>query len=210
MKGLTEKQRLILNYIEDFMNTTGMAPTVYEIAAHFRIKTSTVFAHLQALQKKRFLSRSSKARSLALLKPRRKTRHPGGLRAIPVIDNPGNWETTFSGPRREFYCDSSLFKRTLHSDCRTLYALRIRGGGMVEKGILEGDIAIVKRHPETLKEGDIILLSQGNGEGCVLRSCLRCSNGRLAFSDGSTGNVEECALKDLPLCGVVVGVQRSL
>ena len=81
---------------------------------------------------------------------------------------------------------------------------------MEEKGILEGDIAIVKRHPETLKEGDIILLSQGHGEGCVLRSCLRCSNGRLAFSDGSTGNVEECALKDLPLCGVVVGVQRSL
>ena len=29
------------------MNTTGMAPTVYEIAAHFRIKTSTVFAHLK-------------------------------------------------------------------------------------------------------------------------------------------------------------------
>ena len=51
MKGLTEKQRRILNYIEEFMNSVGMAPTVYEIADHFAIKTSTVFAHLRALQK---------------------------------------------------------------------------------------------------------------------------------------------------------------
>ena len=36
MKGLTDKQRHILNYIEDFMNSVGMAPTVYEIADHFK------------------------------------------------------------------------------------------------------------------------------------------------------------------------------
>ena len=32
MKGLTDKQQEILDYIENFLNTKGMAPTVYEIA----------------------------------------------------------------------------------------------------------------------------------------------------------------------------------
>ena len=63
MKTLTEKQRNILEFIEEFLDREGMAPTVYEIADHFGIKTSTVFAHLRALQRKKQLSRSSKARS---------------------------------------------------------------------------------------------------------------------------------------------------
>ena len=45
MKTLTEKQKDILNFIEDFMEKDAMAPTVYEIADFFKIKTSTVFAH---------------------------------------------------------------------------------------------------------------------------------------------------------------------
>lgn len=50
MKTLTEKQKNILEFIEEFLDREGMAPTVYEIAAHFDIKTSTVFAHLRALR----------------------------------------------------------------------------------------------------------------------------------------------------------------
>ena len=52
MKELTAKQKNILDYIEDFIEQEGMAPTVYEIADFFKIKTSTVFAHLRALQRK--------------------------------------------------------------------------------------------------------------------------------------------------------------
>ena len=55
MKGLTDKQRNILEFINDFMEANVMAPTVYEIAEHFNIKTSTVFAHLRSLQKKNYL-----------------------------------------------------------------------------------------------------------------------------------------------------------
>ena len=86
MKGLTDKQRNILEFISDFMEANVMAPTVYEIAEHFNIKTSTVFAHLRSLQKKNYLKRSSKARSISLSKPRRKSRCPNGLRSVPLLD----------------------------------------------------------------------------------------------------------------------------
>ena len=39
MKGLTEKQRQVLEFIESFEETNGMAPTVYEIAENFSVKT---------------------------------------------------------------------------------------------------------------------------------------------------------------------------
>ena len=72
MKKLTEKQGKILDFIMEFRKKHDMAPTVYEIAESFAIKTSTVFAHLRALQKKKFIVRTSKARSIILLKNKRK------------------------------------------------------------------------------------------------------------------------------------------
>ena len=86
MKTLTEKQKNILEFIEEFLDKEGMAPTVYEIADQFDIKTSTVFAHLRALQRKKQLSRTSKARSISI-SGRKKTgiRLPRGLFAIPLL-----------------------------------------------------------------------------------------------------------------------------
>lgn len=207
MKGLTAKQRDILVYIETFIGTEGMPPTVYEIADHFKIKTSTVFAHLRALQKKNCISRSSKARSIALTGAKRKIRPPAGLRAVPVHDERDDDPLLRTDSRKELCCDSSLFEKTLHTDCRNLYAFRVHGSGMKEFGILDGDIAIVKRHPESVKKGDILVTVE-NGEA-ALKSCAEVENDRLSLIDAS-GKTEECSLKEIPLKGVVVGVQRAL
>ncbi len=67
MKRLTEKQQQILKFVMEFENTEGMAPTVYELADYFGVKTSTIFAHLLALQRKGKISRTSKARSLKII-----------------------------------------------------------------------------------------------------------------------------------------------
>ena len=68
MKGLTEKQQNILDFITEFQSRQSMAPTVYEIADRFDIKPATAFAHLRALQRKGYIDRSSKARSVTLLR----------------------------------------------------------------------------------------------------------------------------------------------
>lgn len=66
MKELTEKQRSILSFIEEFAEKERMPPTISEIASRFHIKTSTAYAHLIALQKKSVLKRTPKARNLEL------------------------------------------------------------------------------------------------------------------------------------------------
>jgi len=63
MKQLTEKQSEILNAITNGY-IVGKVPTVYELADMFQIKTSTVFAHIRALERKGKLTRTSKARSI--------------------------------------------------------------------------------------------------------------------------------------------------
>ena len=68
MIELTQKQQDILDFIEEFIQREGMSPTVYEIAEFFGIKSATAFAHLRALQRKGYVDRSSKARSLTLMR----------------------------------------------------------------------------------------------------------------------------------------------
>lgn len=207
MKGLTQKQRNILNFVEDFMDREGMAPTVYEIAEHFGTKTSTIFAHLRALQKKNYLSRSSKARSISLLRSRKKMRRLAGLRSIPVYDDQTENRSYYSGAQYKLLCDSSIFSKTLHSNSRSLFAVRVHGTAMKEFGIFDGDIAIVKRCEGPFKRGDIVVMDLEDGQS-ALRSCAGISDEKMELVD-SKGNMETHLIKDIPVRGLVIGLQRA-
>ena len=202
MKGLTEKQRNILNFIEDFMEVNVMAPTVYEIAEHFKIKTSTVFAHLRSLQKKNYMTRSSKARSISLTRPRSKTRRPTGICSIPFYEKNGIRSS------RPLYCDSALLKDIL--DFRKLFAVKVPDNSLTRSGIFGGDIAILKKiSPENLHDDDIVLVELDGRP--VLRSFRDLSAEHAVLTDPAKG---ETALrqdgKELPVRGILVGVQRTL
>lgn len=116
MKTLTEKQKNILEFIEEFLDREGMAPTVYEIAAHFDIKTSTVFAHLRALQRKKQLSRSSKARSISLInRPNSRNKVPQGALLIPLL---GRVNAGAPAESLEYKEGEVCISSTLAPDCR--------------------------------------------------------------------------------------------
>ncbi len=157
MKGLTKKQREFLAFIEKFSKEEGMAPTVYEIADQFGIKTSTVFAHLQALQKKGFLTRSSKARSISLSKkitniqnesdssPIVKIPLIGRVCAGMPVDSPELREGTIS-------CDPSFLRGSISE----LFALKVTGESMRDVGILDGDVVIAQQ-THNIRRGDVVV-----------------------------------------------------
>ena len=202
MKGLTEKQRNILNFIEDFMEVNIMAPTVYEIAEHFNIKTSTVFAHLRSLQKKNYMTRSSKARSINLCRPRNKGRRPSGICAIPVYEKDG-----IRGGKPLYY-DSSVLKNIL--DFRKLFAIKVPDDSMSAAGILDGDIAILKKISDNkLRSGDIVL-AEINGKP-ELRTCRELDSGHIVLAAPSGGKpAVQCSRDNADIRGVLVGVQRCI
>lgn len=204
MKGLTVKQRNIVDFIEDFMESMGMAPTIYEIAEHFKIKTSTVFAHIRALQKKSVLQRSSKARSISLNKPRKKRRMPSGVHAVPLVDS--ILQNKLPAPAGALICDSKVFSKTIGG--KDVFAMRVNGSGMEKMGIFAGDMILVKSRPGNISKGDILLTLEDGKP--VLRTCGKCEDGVFELQNSNSAKRTIVGKQDeFPLRGVVIGLQRS-
>ena len=191
MKGLTQKQKNIIEFINEFMSTQEMAPTIYEIAEHFHIKTSTVFAHIRALQKKNYLTRSSKARSISLSHPKKRSRFPAGVQSIP-FHCIGEASAAEPG-EKTLVCDVT---RLLDSPAKEdLYAVHVHGSDLNGSGIFDGDILIVKSNPSAVS-GEDIVVAEENGREILKQAKDAIING----TPSDAPNVK----------GVVVGLQRRI
>lgn len=169
MKGLTEKQRNIVEFIEDFTATMGMIPTIYEIAEHFGIKTSTVFAHIRALQKKNILHRSSKARSISLVKPQKKSKMPSGVESIPVM------ESDDTGQKGDLVLDERVFFQSAEKHGKGIFAFHLSENDQIPEHFKAGDILLIRAiNPGELENGDLLLTE--NGGHSALYSCVSCQN----------------------------------
>ncbi len=160
MKRLTEKQKTILKFIEDFTDREKVPPTVYEIGDAFDVKTSTVFAHLRALQKKNVISRSSKARSIKILKPSAKNPKASRFIKVPLIGrtNAGLPVDSHQYKEGDVVCAANAVGG---APLESLFALRIHGESMREAGIYDGDIVIVSQ-TMNISPGDIVVAMVDN------------------------------------------------
>jgi repressor LexA len=155
MKGLTAKQKEILKFIQSFQESEGMSPTVYEIGDNFGVKTSTVFAHLEALSKKGFITRSSKARSISLSKKvsvLKKNESP--VVEVPLIGRVCAGLPADSPELREgtVVCDPAF----LGGNIDRLFALKVTGESMRDLGILDGDV-VIARQTHNIRRGDVVV-----------------------------------------------------
>ncbi len=159
MQKLTHKQQEILSFIRRYSDVNSMAPTVYEIGEEFDIKTSSVFAHLKALERKEAITRSSKARSI-IVKKRKMTKtkdstHISLFLSLPLLGrvNAGCLVDSNEFKEGEVFFDCSKVKENERSN---LFALKVQGESMRDLGIYESDIIIVKKD-NTAKKGDIVV-----------------------------------------------------
>jgi repressor LexA len=141
MIDLTKKQRLVLNFIESERRAGESTPTLREIAAHFRFKSSRAAAdHVDALKRKGFLeSNSGKVRSLRITSPLAKLR--SRLADIPIFGTiPAG--TPQSREQEAEGCTTVDIKSLGFIPTRNTFALRVSGDSMIGKHICSGDIAI--------------------------------------------------------------------
>lgn len=144
--ALTDMQREVLQAIRDFIRRQDMPPTVREIGQHFDLKSSTVFAHLKALERKGFIRRTpGKSRGIQL-----SGAVPG--RGIPLLGRvpagPLDLAVELQGDSIEI--DPDFFGEG------ELFALRVKGESMIEAGILDGDTVIVAKSEEAA-DGQIVV-----------------------------------------------------
>ena len=83
MKGPTKKQQEILIFISSFISEYGFAPSLREIADHFKVSPSAVHYALSSMEKKGLIEKNnSGARSIILPE---KTRKDMGNVPIPFF-----------------------------------------------------------------------------------------------------------------------------
>src|SRR5205085_5433175 len=166
--NLTDRQRAILNVIDEQMRTRGYPPSVREIGEAVGLtSTSTVHAHLGTLQRLGYLRRDpTKPRAIEVrydavsgtTAERRPVRHVpvvGDVAAGTDVLAQENIEELMPIPA-DFTGEGQLFM------------LRVRGDSMIDDGILDGDYVVVRQQPRAEK-GDIVVAGIPGEEATVKR-----------------------------------------
>ena len=146
MEKLTEKQRSVFRFIENFYLENGSMPTIREIAAHFKITIGPVQKYIQVLEKKGYLNkRDSVSRGLEIV---------GRQKFAPVAVMGNVHAGTFLEPvadRRDYiYINTDI---TRNREC---FALKVRGDSMEPSGIVEGDTVVISKNSQ-ISNGDIVV-----------------------------------------------------
>ena len=151
-KGLTTRQREILDFIIETIRDQKMPPTIAEIGAKFGISsTNGVNDHLLALEKKGYIERSSKARGIHVTEKAAVGLYQSDMHQLPLL---GRVAAGYPSLAEEYIeghitVDSSMAKRKA-------YCLQVTGDSMIEDGILEGDIIVVDYEKQPRK-GDVVV-----------------------------------------------------
>ena len=146
MTGLTKKRKLIYEYLCDCIQNRGYPPSVREIAEAVDLKsTSTVHAHLNALEKMGYITRDSGRKRAIVLNNTEDA--PSG---IPILG------TVAAGEPILAVQDALGYIPYETADNEEYFALKIKGVSMVKAGILDGDMVIVHRQPSA-QSGEIVI-----------------------------------------------------
>ena len=173
MKGLTMRQREVLEFINQFIEQHKYPPSVRELAGHFAISLRGAYDHLKALRKKGFVRWSEgRSRAMEVLDDGTPER-PHELVLVPLLGSVAAGTPVFAEDNREG--TMAVSREVLGSGEH--FALRVKGDSMQNVGILDGDIAIVRRQHHA-DNGDIVVVMIGE-EATLKRFFLEANRVRL-------------------------------
>ena len=134
---LTKRQKQILDYITTQTEKFDLSPSLEEIRKHFRLKSvSNIHQHIEAIKKKGYLeNKKNQHRSIEVIKEKKFFDIPilGNITAGQPIEVIENFEDTVS-------INSNSIKNP-----KEHYALNVIGDSMVDEGIFDGDLVIIKK-----------------------------------------------------------------
>jgi repressor LexA len=209
---LTGRQQEIWDFLVEYVDGHGYPPTVREIGEKVGLASpSTVHAHLANLERAGLLKRDpTKPRALELVGRRASASTGDGSRAdvhkLPLVG-----EIAAGGPLlAEDNIEEYLAVPEPLSRGGAEFLLRVKGESMINAGILDGDIIVVRKQQDA-RDGDIVVALAGDDESADEATVKRF------FRDGERVRLqpendahEPIYAKHVELIGKVIGVFRQL
>jgi repressor LexA len=147
---LTERQRRVLEFIQNEQREKGVTPSTREIQGHFGLASQTsVMQYLAVLQRKGFIDRHAR-KARALITPVQKVR----INDIPIYGQIPAGMATLTEQTIEGHISLDARSVNASKNGRT-FALRVRGDSMIDAHILDGDIVILEDRKDVVN-GDIV------------------------------------------------------
>lgn len=198
---LYRRQKQILDFIRQYIDKYGYAPTLANIAEAIGVSSlATVHEHLGSLVKKGVIKK-----------------YEGAVRGIEVVDQKisqaltgielpilgfiaaGQPIMTYTDP------DASLnIPPAMISGKKRSYVLQVKGDSMIEDGILDGDFVIIEEQLEAF-DGDIVVALLDNGLATLKRFFRESGRIRLEPANSSMTPIYAT---DVKIQGKCVGVIR--
>ena len=202
---LTGRQQEIWEFLVEYVDLHGYPPTVREIGEAVGLASpSTVHAHLANLERAGLLKRDpTKPRALELLG---RDKPDAAVVALPKLPLLG--QIAAGGPllAEQNVEDSIAVPETLKGD----FVLRVKGESMIEAGILDGDLVVVRRAQDA-RNGEIVVALAGDDESvdeATVKTFYR-ENGRVRLQPENAA-LEPIYAEHVQILGKVVGVFRTL
>jgi repressor LexA len=203
---LTGRQQEIWTFLVEYVDRHGYPPTVREIGEEVGLASpSTVHAHLANLERAGLLKRDpTKPRALELIGREK----PAESNVVELPRLPLLGEIAAGGPllAEQNIEDQIAVPETLKGD----FILRVKGESMIEAGILDGDLVVVKRE-QTARDGDIVVALAGDDETAdeaTVKTFYREKN-RIRLQPENSA-LEPIYAEHVQILGKVVGVFRTL
>jgi len=197
-----KKQKQILGFIKQIIQSTGSAPTLRQIADAIGVSSlATVHEHLEALERKGLIKRK-----------------PGKTRAIELI---GVDETFLdekmeapilgfiaAGAPIEPYTDpnaSMALPSSFVTGKKRVFVLQVKGESMIEENIRDGDYVVIEQS-ENANDGEIVVALLDNGMATLKRFFRETTRIRLEPANAAMAPI---FVKNVRIQGKVVGLIRK-
>jgi len=202
LKELTARQKLVFEFIRDFIRRNDRSPTVREIQEGLGMKsTHGVWRHLNALKKKGLINKDKKkARGIRL--------DSGNVElasSIPIVVRVVSGTPVTAVENIEAY----LSIGNIFGDPLNLFSIRVKGDNMTGVDICDGDFVVVQKMQKV--DNREIGVAIVEGKPLVRRISLRGNYIRLESENKNYNPYQyDPANHDIVIAGKVVGVVRKI
>ena len=199
---LYKRQKQILDFINQYIQKNGWAPTLRQIARAIGVSSlATIHEHLQTLEKKGVLKRYTGLVRGIEVKRESKLVSPTLQIELPVLG------FIAAGQPIEPYTDPNatiMVTPGMISGKKRSFVLQVKGDSMVDEGILDGDFVVVEQQEEA-NNGDIVVALLENGLATLKRYFKETTRIRLEPANSKMSPIFSTNVK---VQGKVVGVIR--